>query len=92
MSFWNNKVKRILKAELLKKGISNTELALLLQQEGIKETKSSIDSKISRGTFSTVFFIQCLSVIGCSKIELDGYTNSYLVAAEPVVKYEKEAS
>jgi hypothetical protein len=89
MTNWNIKVKRILKSELIKRGISNTDLAHLLNQIGIDETKASIDSKISRGSFSACFLIQCLTVIGCSKIEVENYETSYLIASEPNNKYEK---
>lgn len=67
---WSNKAKRLLKAELIKRGISNADLAERLNNIGIEETKASIDSKISRGSFSTCFFLQCLSVIGCKSIEI----------------------
>ncbi len=87
MSAWNNKVKRLLKSELVKRGISNSDLAGMLTQIGVEETKSSIDSKISRGTFSACFFIQCLSVIGCNKIEIDFFENQPLIAAEPQSEY-----
>ena len=73
MSEWNDKVKRLLKSELVRKGISNSDLVSLLEQIGIEETKSSIDSKISRGTFSASFFLQCLTAIGCEKIEIEEY-------------------
>ncbi len=56
MPGWNDKVKRLLKSELVRRGISNSDLANRLQLIGIEETKSSIDSKISRGTFSAAFF------------------------------------
>lgn len=82
MTYWNNRIKRLLKAELVKRGISNADLANLLQKMGIEETKSGIDSKISRGTFSATFFIQCLSVIGCTKIDLEPLTTPLLIAAE----------
>ncbi|WP_445736373.1 DUF6471 domain-containing protein [Mariniflexile sp.] len=89
MTDWNNKVKRLLKSELVRRGISNSDLATMLEQIGIDETKSSIDSKISRGTFSASFFFQCLTVIGCEKIEIDpdGYRdeNQLLIAAEPQI-------
>lgn len=71
--YWNDKVKRLLKSELVKRGINTEELAHLLNMRNIKETKSSIDSKISRGSFSAAFFIQCLTVINCSKIEIEDY-------------------
>lgn len=89
---WNDKVKRLLKSELIKRGISNTKLALMLNEIGIKETKASIDSKISRGTFSACFFFQCLSVIGCTKIEIEQYEDVFSIAAERKVEYQKQSS
>ena len=73
MSEWNNKVKRLLKSELVKRGLSTEDLTTLLNENGCTETKSSVDSKISRGTFSASFFMQCLYVIGCTKIEIEEY-------------------
>ncbi len=87
MSDWNNKVKCLLKSELVRRGISNADLANKLEQIGIEETKSSIDSKISRGTFSASFFLQCLTVICCKKIEIEEYENKVLIAAEPQLAY-----
>jgi len=87
MSDWNDKVKRLLKSELVRRGISNSDLANLLEQIGIEETKSSIDSKISRGTFSASFFLQCLTVIGCEKIEIEEYENQLSIVAESKADY-----
>lgn len=64
-SEWNDKVKRLLKSEIVRRGISYEQLIDLLSDMGVKETKASIDSKMSRGTFSAVFLIQCLIAIGC---------------------------
>ena len=88
MSYWNIKAKRLLKSELVRRGISNTKLSELLNDIGIEETKSSIDSKISRGTFSASFFIQCLHVIGCNKIEFEDQRAYLSIAAEPSVEYK----
>lgn len=90
MSKWNTRVKRLLKSELVKRGVSNSDLVKLLETIGIQETKSSVDSKISRGTFSASFFIQCLTVIGCDKIEIAEYTNRLLVAADSQLEYKSE--
>ncbi len=87
MSDWNDKVKRLLKSELVRRGISNSHLVLLLENIGVEETKSSIDSKISRGTFSACFFLQCLTVIGCKKLEIQEYENQLSNAAEPQLEY-----
>jgi 3-mercaptopyruvate sulfurtransferase SseA len=70
MDYWNLKAKRTLKSELVLRGISHEELAKRLNAVGIRETKSAIDSKMSRGTFSAAFFLQCLSVLGCTHLVL----------------------
>ncbi|MFH6603272.1 DUF6471 domain-containing protein [Maribacter algicola] len=62
---WNEQSKRLLKSELVKRGISHEELAFLLNELGARETKASIDSKISRGTFSAAFLLQCLNALEC---------------------------
>ena len=62
---WNERAKRLLKSELVKRGISNDELVGRLGSIGVEETKASVESKISRGTFSASFLLQCLNVIGC---------------------------
>jgi hypothetical protein len=85
---WNDKVKRLLKSELVKRGITNSELVLMLKDIDVEETKAGIDSKISRGTFSASFFFQCLSVIGCSKIEIEEYESSLMMVAEPSSEYK----
>ncbi len=85
---WNDKVKRLLKSELIKRAVSNADLAQLLSESGVEETKASIDSKISRGTFSASFFVQCLAVIGCSKIEIEEYETNIMMVAEPLTEYK----
>lgn len=84
---WNDKVKRLLKAQLILRGISNSDLAEMFSKVGIEETKSSIDSKISRGKFSASFFLQAMSLIGCEKIEIKEYENQLLSVAEPASEY-----
>ena len=91
MANWNNKAKRLLKSELVKRGVSNSDLALMLNEIGVEETKASIDSKISRGSFSACFLLQCLTVIGCYKIEIEDYENRLLMVAEPNEHYTSVA-
>ncbi len=90
MNYSNEKVKRLLKSELVKRGISNADLVLLLKQEGINETQSSITSKISRGTFSASFFLQCLSVIGCTKFEIEDFNSNLNSVTKSTIKTKTE--
>lgn len=89
MTNWDDKAKRLLKSKLIKRGVSNLDLVNLLNEIGIEETKASIDSKISRGSFSATFLLQCLCVIGCNKIEIENYDHQFLMVAEPRESYKK---
>lgn len=88
MSYSNDKVKRLLKSELVKRGVSTSDLVFLLNEQGLSETQSSITSKISRGTFSATFFLQCLSVIGCTKFEIEDLKSNLSFVAEQNVEYK----
>lgn len=67
---WAAKVKRILKAEIKRRGLSYKQLAEKLAELGIEETERNIINKISRGGFTAVFFVQCLSAVGCQTVRL----------------------
>lgn len=88
MIYTNDKVKRLLKSELVKRGVSTSDLVFLLNQQGLKETQSSVNSKISRGTFSATFLLQCLSVIGCTKFEIEYFEPNLNFVAESDVEYK----
>ena len=83
---WNDKVKRLLKSELVKRGFSNADLALLLRKIDVYETKASIDSKISRGTFSAAFLIQCLNAMGVRSFVPE--VDAQMIVSEPIVLYK----
>ncbi len=46
------------------------QLAKLLQASGVEETTRSIANKVSRGTFSFVFFLQVMRVLGVRDVSL----------------------
>ncbi|WP_323665114.1 DUF6471 domain-containing protein [Aliarcobacter butzleri] len=68
---WNEKATNILKSILTRRNIKYHELAIKLKEMGIEETQGSISNKISRGTFSFIFFIQCMEALGIKEIRLD---------------------
>lgn len=72
----NDYVKRLLKSELVKRGVSTPELVILLNNQGVNETHSSVTSKISRGTFSATFFLQCMFAIGCDKLVIEDFNSN----------------
>lgn len=68
---WNGKSTNILKSILTRRNIKYHELAIKLNALGIEETQGSISNKISRGTFSFTFFMQCMEALGIKEIRLD---------------------
>jgi len=69
---WAAQVKGILKGELKRRNVSYADLADRLAAVGVKDNERNIDNKIARGSFTAVFFIQCLEAIGCQTIHLNG--------------------
>jgi len=70
---WNERAKNLLKAELKRKGVSYRELAEKLTAMGSPDTEKNLANKISRGSFTAGFLVQCLSAIGSSGVRLDDY-------------------
>jgi hypothetical protein len=68
---WQAQVKGLLKAELKRRNLSYADLAEKLTAIGIKENQRNISNKIARGTFTAVFFVQCMEAIGCRTIHLE---------------------
>ena len=83
---WNEKAKRLLKSELVRRGVTTEDLVALLDNIGVEETKASVDSKISRGTFSAAFLIQCLNAIGVKNFIPE--VEAEMILSEPVVAYK----
>ena len=63
MSNWDDKAKRLLKSEMVKRGFTNADLVGLLNEIGVEETKASIDSKISRGSLVQLFCYNVLPLL-----------------------------
>ena len=68
---WSDRARRLLKAELARADITYEELAQRLEKVGLSETKASIASKISRGTFSASFLLASLKAAGATTIRLE---------------------
>jgi hypothetical protein len=68
---WTARVKGILKAELKRRNVTYAQLVEKLAELGVKDTEVNIRNKIARGGFTAVFFVQCLTAIGCRSLNLD---------------------
>jgi hypothetical protein len=68
---WQDRVKNLLKGELKRRGVTYAQLVEKLAAIGVTETERNLNNKISRGGFTAVFFVQCLSAIGCHTLRLE---------------------
>ena len=67
---WADYVKGVLKAELKRRNVSYKDLAEKLEPLGVSESERNIANKIARGSFTAVFFVQCLEAVGCHTLRL----------------------
>jgi hypothetical protein len=67
---YRDRVKRVFKGELKRRGIGYDELAARLGELGIEDSPANIANKISRGSFTAVFLFQCMDAIGCTDLNL----------------------
>lgn len=67
---WTARVKGILKAELKRRGLSYHDLAEKLAEIGVRDAEPNIRNKVARGSFTAVFFVQCLVAIGAHTVRL----------------------
>lgn len=68
---WENEVKGMLKAEIKRRNMTYDQLAAKLAEIGVHDSARNIINKINRGTFSAVFFVQCLKALGTREIRFD---------------------
>ena len=70
---WAELAKRMLKAELKRRGLGYRELAERLAAMGMTEgaNERNMANKISRGGFTAAFFLQCMTAIGVQNLRLD---------------------
>jgi 3-mercaptopyruvate sulfurtransferase SseA len=68
---WEGEVKGLLKAEVKRRNLTYEQLAAKLAEIGVHDSARNIINKINRGTFSAVFFVQCLRAMGCREVRLD---------------------
>jgi 3-mercaptopyruvate sulfurtransferase SseA len=68
---WEGEVKGLLKAEVKRRNLTYEQLAAKLTEIGVHDSARNIINKINRGTFSAVFFVQCLRAMGCKAVSLE---------------------
>jgi hypothetical protein len=69
---WQAMAKGIIRAELARRQLTYAELAERLAAIGVTDNERNISNKVNRGTFSAVFFLQCMEAIGVQNVHLNG--------------------
>lgn len=68
---WQKKARRLVRAEMARKGYSYKALARELAKLGVEGNEKVLSTKVSRGTFSFAFFLQCMHALDVHSISLD---------------------
>ena len=67
---WAEDVKRLLRAEMARRGITYEDLAEKLAAIGVGDTAVNLRNKVARGRFSAVFLAQCLTAMGAHTLRI----------------------
>lgn len=67
---WEQLVKNMLRAEMMRRGISYEQLALKLAAIGVEDNVLNLRNKVARGRFTATFFTQCLVAIGVNDLQV----------------------
>jgi hypothetical protein len=67
---WAEDAKRLLRAEMTRRGVTYDDLATRLAALGVNDSAVNIRNKVARGKFSAVFLLQCLEAIGARNLRI----------------------
>jgi hypothetical protein len=68
---WAEETKRLLRAEMARRGVSYEDLAERLARIGVQDTAVNLRNKVARGRFSASFLVQCLSAMGARTLRIE---------------------
>ncbi len=68
---WNARAANLLKSELKRHGVTYAELVEKLAKIGIAEKEVNVRNKLSRGSFTAAYLIQCLEAVGVKELRLN---------------------
>jgi hypothetical protein len=67
---WNGRASNLLKSELKRHGLTYGDLVDRLAKIGVEEKEVNVRNKLSRGTFTAAYFLQCLEAIGVKELRI----------------------
>jgi Domain of unknown function (DUF6471) len=68
---WEDQAKGLLKAELKRRNVSYAQLVDRLADIGVVDSEPNVRNKLSRGKFTAVFLLQCLTAVESTSLRLD---------------------
>lgn len=68
---WAKDAKGLLRAEMTRRQVAYDDLVKLLAEVGVKESSANLRNKISRGSFTAAFLLQCLAAMRVATLHLD---------------------
>ncbi len=72
---WAEDTKRLLRAEMARRGVTYEDLAEKLAAIGVEDTAVNLRNKVARGRFSATFLVQCLTAMGARALRLSENAN-----------------
>ena len=67
---WAEEAKLILRAEMVRRGITYDELARKLAEIGVEQSAPGLRMTVNRGRFRAMLLLQCLTAMGCRSLRL----------------------
>lgn len=67
---WERLVKNLLRAEMMRRGISYEVLAQRLADVGVNDNTRNLRNKVARGRFTAAFFAQCMIAMGVELLQI----------------------
>lgn len=69
---WEEMVKNMLRAEMMRQGVSYAALAQRLAAIGVHDNELNLKNKVGRGRFTAVFLMQCFKALGVEWLHVPG--------------------
>ncbi len=90
---WSREAYGFMRVEMARRKITYKKLAMRLEAMGLDETTKSVSSKISRGTFTFIFFLQAMKAMSVQKVDVSRlYDHDFLELDNQDKTAQKEAS
>jgi hypothetical protein len=70
-------VRLLIRAEMVRRGLSYRDLAGLLTAVGLEENEGNLRSKVARGALSAAVFLIALRQMGCTAVNIEELPRLY---------------